>query len=386
MGRTRCRDLRQYWHQRNQNQVTLMTETRPTPVDGVLDVGQMLHVSAHGIGPGAAWVGDTAQTGNTALTQLARSLDALGIGLEVWDAQDRLMLYNQQVNRIHPDFHTPDHLGQTFQSLVRVHLKKQLLPSTAGRESQWLTHRQHPRGQTNTPLLQELAGKHWVQIHEANTPEGYLLSVRIDVTELVQQGKTLEATNHYLAEQSFTDGLTGLANRRRFDEALHIEWMRAARSVTPLSLLMVDIDYFKNYNDHYGHPAGDECLRRVASVLSRCVRRAGELVARYGGEEFVMLLPNADPTHARETAQNCLDEIGHEALVHAASSTRSTLTLSIGLATVLPDASLDPRRLINAADVAMYRAKTSGRARFEVATRADWDIDPNTPRTQPGAL
>lgn len=365
-----------------------MNETRSTSADLGFSAHRTLLMMNHagertdaGASPGALPTQPSAT-----LVQLAASLDALGIGLEVWDTQDRLMLYNQQVNRIHPDFHTPEHLGQTFKALVRATLKKHLIPDAVGRENQWLTQRQHKRGQASTPLLQELAGKHWVQIHEATTPEGYLMTVRIDVTELVQQGKTLEATNHYLAHQSFTDGLTGLANRRRFDEALHIEWMRAARSVTPLSLLMVDIDYFKNYNDHYGHPAGDECLRRVASVLSRCVRRAGELVARYGGEEFVMLLPNADPTHARETAQNCLDEIDREALPHAASTIGPTLTLSIGLATVLPDATLDARRLVNAADVAMYRAKTGGRAHFEVATRADWNIDPDTPRTQPAPL
>lgn len=320
------------------------------------------------------------------LQWMAANLDALRIGLEVWDRQDRLLLYNQQVNALHPDFHTPDHIGQTFEALVRANLSRHLIVAAVGREESWLAQRLRQRGQHTTPLLQELAGKRWVQIHEAFTPEGYLMTVRTDVSDLVRQGKTLEATNHVLAHQSFTDGLTGLANRRRFDEALHMEWMRAARTVTPLSLLMVDIDYFKNYNDYYGHPAGDECLRRVASVLSRCVRRAGELVARYGGEEFVMLLPNADARHAQETAQNCLDEIAREALPHAASPTCALLSLSIGVATVLPDASLDALRLVNAADVAMYRAKTGGRAHFEVATRADWDMDPNTPRTLPASL
>lgn len=323
---------------------------------------------------------------SAALQWMAAQLDALHIGLEVWDRQDCLLLYNQQVNGIHPDFHTPDHIGQTFDTLVRANLSRHLIVAAVGREDEWLAQRLSRRGQTSVPLLQELAGNRWVQIHEAFTPEGYLMAVRTDVTNLVRRGKILEATNYHLAHQSYTDGLTGLANRRRFDEALKTEWMRAARTVTPLSLLMVDIDHFKNYNDHYGHPAGDDCLRRVAQALNLCVRRAGELVARYGGEEFVLLLPNADQTHARDTAQNCLEQIRQAALPHAASPTAPQLTISIGIATVLPDATLEANLLVNAADVAMYRAKSGGRAHFEMATHADWDIDKNTPRTQPAPL
>jgi diguanylate cyclase (GGDEF)-like protein len=209
----------------------------------------------------------------------------------------------------------------------------------------------------------------------------------VDVTELVLKGKVLEASNQRLAQQTALNGLTGLANRRRFDEALTTEWQRAARGGTPLSLLMVDIDYFKNYNDNYGHLAGDQCLRRVSSVLSRCVRRAGELVARYGGEEFVLLLPGADIAHACETAQMCLDLMQQECVPHVASPTSMQVTLSIGVAYALPDAMLDdPASLVNAADAAMYRAKSSGRAHYEVADRADWEIDENTPRTKPSPL
>ncbi|MHB8951023.1 MAG: diguanylate cyclase, partial [Rhodoferax sp.] len=145
--------------------------------------------------------------------------------------------------------------------------------------------------------------------------------------------------------------------------------------------------HFKNYNDNYGHLAGDECLRRVASVLSRCVRRAGELVARYGGEEFVLLLPGADREHACEVAQMCLDLMREESVAHAASPTAAQLTLSIGVACALPDAMMDdPTSLVNAADAAMYRAKSSGRAHFEVAGQSDWEIDKDTPRTQPSSL
>ncbi len=317
---------------------------------------------------------------------LANSLDSLNVGLEIWDEHDRLTMYNKTVNLMHPDFHTPAHLGQTFETLQRAILRKRLIIAAIGREDEWLAERMSTRARHPAPLLQELAGDRWVHIYETRTAEGYVMAARVDVTDLVRREKMLEISNQQLVQQSATDGLTGLANRRRFDEALATEWLRAARSGAPLSLLMVDIDHFKNYNDRYGHPAGDQCLRRVATALGQCVRRAGELVARYGGEEFVMLLPNADINHACETAQNCLDRMQQEAVPHAASSTANWVTLSVGVASTQPDATMDASTLVNAADAAMYRAKSAGRARFEVANRWDWCIDEETPRTQPAPL
>lgn len=317
---------------------------------------------------------------------LASSLDTLDVGLEIWDAQDRLVLYNKKINQMRVDFHTPADVGKTFESLVRAKLKRHLIPAAIGREDKWLAQRLASRGTHTEPQLKELAGNQWVNTYETRTSEGYLVASWVDVTELVRKGKMLEASNQRLAQQSSMDELTGLANRRRFDEALATEWARAARSLTPLSLLMVDIDHFKQYNDNYGHVAGDECLRRVAGVLDHCVRRAGEMAARYGGEEFVMLLPGADMAHACETAQKCLDLMQKEALPHAASATCSRVTFSIGVACLLPDATLDPTIMVNAADTAMYRAKSGGRARYELADQADWDIDKDTPRTRPSPL
>jgi len=282
---------------------------------------------------------------------LASSLDTLDVGLEIWDAQDRLVLYNKKINQIYSGFHTPADVGQSFEALMRAKLERHLIPAAVGSEQKGLEQRLASRGRHKEHVLKALTG------------------------------------NQRLAQQTNMDELTGLANRRRLYKALTTEWQRAARSLTPLSLLMVDIDQFKNYNDRYGHLAGDECLRRVARVLDHCVRRAGELVARYGGEEFVLLLPGADMAHACETAQMCLDLMQRESLPHAASPTATQVTLSIGVACALPDAMLDdPASLVNAADAAMYRAKSSGRAHYEVATQADWEIDKDTPRTQPSPL
>ena len=317
---------------------------------------------------------------------LASSLDALDVGLEIWDEQDRLVLYNKQNNRLQPGCFMPEDIGKTYESLVPVRDLRAKAQEDTLPEETWLEKMQTQRATHKEPVLRELPDDRWVNTYEALTPEGYLVVMRVNVTDLVRQGRQLEASNQQLALQSVTDSLTGLPNRRCFDEALATEWQRAARAGTSLSLLMVDIDHFKKYNDRYGHLAGDDCLRRVGQVLSRCVRRAGELVARYGGEEFVILLPSADMTHASETAQNCLNLMQQEAIPHAASPTSAQVSLSIGVACFHPDAATDVRALINAADAAMYRAKSGGRARFELATRADWDIDGDTPRTQPAPL
>jgi diguanylate cyclase (GGDEF)-like protein len=203
--------------------------------------------------------------------------------------------------------------------------------------------------------------------YEARTPSGYIVAVRLDITEMVLQRQALEQANQRLAQLSATDSLTSISNRRHFDEVLATEWQRGARQQEPLALLLIDIDHFKRYNDHYGHLAGDACLRRVAELLSRCVRRAGELVARYGGEEFVLLLPGIDPDHARLVAQHCMDALALERIPHAASPTADYVTLSIGVAHTVPDAQHGAESLVQAADNALYRAKNAGRQQFEVS-------------------
>jgi diguanylate cyclase (GGDEF)-like protein len=315
---------------------------------------------------------------------LASSLDALGVGLEIWDEQDRLVLYNKKVNHLQNCSFMPDDIGKTHLALGRTVLDYMEGEKEGPGNEETLSGLPHiPTGLHGEPKLQRLPGDHWTNTYEAMTPEGYLIVVRVNVTELVRQGRMLEASNHQLAIQSATDSLTGLPNRRCFDEVLTTEWQRASRSGATLSLLMVDIDHFKKYNDHYGHLAGDQCLRRVAGVLGRCVRRAGELVARYGGEEFILLLPAADMAYACETAQKCLSLMQLEAIRHAGSPTGTEVTLSIGVACLQPDATLNASTLIDAADAAMYRAKSGGRARYEAATQSDWEIDQETPRTRP---
>lgn len=172
---------------------------------------------------------------------------------------------------------------------------------------------------------------------------------------------TLKAQEDFLRSLVFIDGLTGVANRRRFDEALLSEWRQCRRAGTPLALLMIDIDHFKRYNDHYGHPTGDACLQQVAAVLKAAMQRACDLVARYGGEEFVCLLPGCDQAPALAKAQALQAALAAQGIAHEASPTAAWVTLSIGVAVAQPQAGGSPAALVAAADAALYSAKHRGR-------------------------
>jgi diguanylate cyclase (GGDEF)-like protein len=157
-----------------------------------------------------------------------------------------------------------------------------------------------------------------------------------------------------------TDPLTQLANRRRFAEALDVEWRRAARDMSPLSLLMIDADHFKSFNDNYGHPAGDELLKSIATCLSAIIRRPADLAARYGGEEFAVVLPDTDPAGALKVAESVRHAMLALACPHVGAANR-VATLSIGVATVRPRQDQSSELLVQAADSALYRAKAAGR-------------------------
>lgn len=177
----------------------------------------------------------------------------------------------------------------------------------------------------------------------------------------------LEASNRLLAELSTTDSLTGIANRRRFDEALSREWARAQRSGESLSLCLLDVDYFKAYNDHYGHQAGDECLRLVAQVIGGHARRAGDLVARYGGEEFAFISSGIGANHAMEIAEAVRAALQAQARPHL-HSPLGVLTASVGVAVQIPGVDDTPDSLFRLADQALYEAKRRGRNRVEAAS------------------
>ena len=186
--------------------------------------------------------------------------------------------------------------------------------------------------------------------------------------KVLQRTAELETANRQLQALSATDGLTGLANRRKFDQDWEQEWSRAVRQGLPLAVAMVDVDQFKAYNDHYGHQSGDVCLKLVAQTLSHTVQRSGELAARYGGEEFVVILPGLDAPEAAAVMERVRDAVQALGLPHARAAVAGVVTISAGVAACVPQPGDDSARLVQAADAAMYRAKASGRNRVEVAT------------------
>ena len=180
----------------------------------------------------------------------------------------------------------------------------------------------------------------------------------VQLEELQQQ---LEETNEQLRLLSSLDGLTGLLNRRRFDELLEEEWQRDMRDCSPLSLLMVDIDHFKAYNDSYGHIMGDKCLKAVASGLAGSLQRHIDKVARYGGEEFAVILPGTEEEGAMQVAERMRQYIEDLNVEHNDSETSDSVTVSIGVSTIVPDAKILSSHLVDAADKALYKAKKEGR-------------------------
>jgi diguanylate cyclase (GGDEF)-like protein len=177
--------------------------------------------------------------------------------------------------------------------------------------------------------------------------------------------RKLDEANRELTRLSAADGLTGIANRRCFDEALSREWRRAARSGTSISLLVADVDHFKQFNDGYGHQVGDECLKAVARALECQLRRPTDLVARYGGEEFAAILPETDADGAARVAEAMRAAVASLAITHRFSTTAAMVTISVGVASMQPGRADDSGfvGLLQAADRALYRAKHAGRNR-----------------------
>ncbi|MDP8933558.1 MAG: diguanylate cyclase [Cyanobacteriota bacterium] len=187
------------------------------------------------------------------------------------------------------------------------------------------------------------------------------MAIAIEQSQLYRQ---LAIANQKLQQLATTDGLTGIANRRQFDRVLRLEWRRLAREELPLSLIMFDIDFFKLYNEFYGHLGGDDCLRQVAGAIARAAKRAGDLAARYGGEEFAVVLPNTSAEGANAVARKICDGLASLKLPHARSPIGPYVTLSCGSATAIPSALESPDTLIRSADSALFQAKTEGKNRI----------------------
>lgn len=296
-------------------------------------------------------------------------------------------------------FNVDDLLGKLLEKHAVAEIDLTLLDLTAGSEHRVLYRHQSPVGTPVTAAtylteLPAIAGHQWrlralptdsyLNRHSSRVPHLIMLSGFIftfliatylrmaavrsaEVEELVKaRTRKLHETNDKLANLSMTDGLTDIANRRNFDSHLDVEWNRGIREQQPLTLILIDIDCFKAYNDQYGHLQGDNCLRRVARVLHEQTSRPRDLVARYGGEEFALILPHTDCA-AKSLGEQCRSAIEALALPHAASSISDTITVSVGVASLVPQRGSQPVDLIALADQALYHAKKTGRNRVMLA-------------------
>lgn len=311
---------------------------------------------------------ETAQaTAQQARQLLQDAIECLPDGFVLFDAEDKLLVCNTQYRLMYP-ISAPMMLpGNFFEDILRYGAQRGQYLDAVNNEEGWLKKRLHEHYSATHAVLQRLPEGRWVQADERRTPQGGIAGIRTDVTHLVRKEQELAAANAQLALLSTTDGLTGIANRRRFDDRLAVEWLRCGRQKVPLTVVLIDIDHFKLYNDHFGHLAGDECLRRLAQLLQNTIRRADEVAARFGGEEFVLLLPDISLASAITVVQRCMDSLQAAAIAHPQSPTAPILTLSMGIASVVPSHEASPDTVVKAADSALYRAKNAGRNRFDVA-------------------
>ncbi|MDP1926912.1 MAG: sensor domain-containing diguanylate cyclase [Thiobacillus sp.] len=188
-----------------------------------------------------------------------------------------------------------------------------------------------------------------------------LVGFMFDISERKKTEEKLLTLQKELEALSFKDGLTGVANRRMFDSILEVEWANARRNNQPLSLIMLDIDYFKQYNDHYGHVQGDQCLKRMGQVLTSAATRSRDFVARFGGEEFVLVLPETDEESAAKIAERCRNLLFKEQIPHEKSLVSQILSVSLGVGTIVPAHTDESIAFIEEVDKRLYRAKQNGR-------------------------
>lgn len=292
------------------------------------------------------------------------------------EANFRLLAENSSdmVSRIGPDgmrrYVSPASihlLGYTPQELMERCPHEQVHPNDLEAFEATVSSVQHAEEQAILCYRYRRANGTWVWL-EATVKAVYQPSTgrRDGIVAVTRDITARKAAEEQLTQLASQDGLTGIANRRTFDEALAREWRRSMRAEMPLSLLLLDIDRFKALNDSQGHQKGDECLRRVASVLRSTVRRASDLAARYGGEEFVLLLPDTDATGAESVAERVRAEIEGLALPHAAGGLGGVVTVSVGVATMWPSTGepmVFSSALTEDADRCLYMAKQSGRNR-----------------------
>lgn len=296
------------------------------------------------------------------------TFEAMEAGVVLFDAQDRMLLCNDDFRRLYPSVGHRFKKGQTFRDMLELAISAGEVPGAVGNAQEWINERMRQHASPGESLVRLMSDGRWRRLVEQRLPSGGVLAFSIDVSELMLSKKALGEANAELERIAQTDALTGLANRRLFDRRLEEECSRAARYSLPLALVLIDVDYFKRVNDACGHTAGDECLKRIAVVLSSCSLRGSDVVARFGGEEFAVLLPHTAREEAVEVAMRYVRAIDLASIPHPDSPIGPNVTISVGVASleVGVDA-MTSSRLIRDADEALYRAKAQGRHRVQAS-------------------
>jgi diguanylate cyclase (GGDEF)-like protein/PAS domain S-box-containing protein len=294
---------------------------------------------------------------------LSYALAEMSDGLAVFDAEGRLEFCNEQYRDCFPHTGKLRQPGVYLRDILQavVETGEQITAPQRNAEA-WIDAIVANLAVESEEEINLFDGR-WLQLRTRPTSSGSTMVVIADVTRMKLAELALHTTTNQLKELVRTDSLTDLLNRRAFDEAIETETRRSARAGTALSLLLVDVDHFKAYNDRYGHPAGDECLRLVSQHLKASLKRPADLAARYGGEEFTAILPDTDEDSAYQVAEGFRHALAEARLPHETSE-RGYVTVSVGVATYLPEnLHRDALELVRAADEALYRAKGAGRDR-----------------------
>ncbi len=292
--------------------------------------------------------------------QLTDALAHMADGLVMYDKSGRMLLCNEQYRAMFPrteDIRVP---GSMHRDILQTAIDRGEIV-VEGEVETWIDNVIASQGTAGSREIQTGDGR-WLDVRTRPTDDGGRLSVFTDITVAKQAAAELMAANAKLDDLAHRDGLTDLSTRRAFDESLEREVGRSRRAKTPLSLLLIDVDWFKRYNDAYGHPAGDECLRAVARCIQATARRPTDLAARYGGEEFAVILPETDARGAFVIAETLKAAVRDLQLEHNGSE-KKVVTVSIGVATFEGTGELEIAKLLRRADEALYGAKAAGRDR-----------------------
>ncbi|MEQ9691774.1 MAG: diguanylate cyclase [Bauldia litoralis] len=297
--------------------------------------------------------------------RLSDALTFMADGLVMFDKNERLVFCNEQYRTLFPktaDLRVP---GAQFRDLLRATIERGEQGGVeAGKIEEWIDRVAASLGKAGDQEIQLVDGR-WLHARVRPIADGASLSVISDITHQKQAEASLSELNERLEALARTDALTGLLNRRAFDEALEHEFRRGARTAAPLSLLMIDVDHFKAFNDTYGHPAGDDCLRKLAQCLQQTIKRPADTAARYGGEELAAILPDTSPEGAVLLAEDFRNAVRELAIPHSGSD-KGIVTVSIGVSTLGRGSTIGAHDdLVHRADEALYAAKEAGRDRVQ---------------------